>query len=261
MKRNLLAKSSARERIVSHLVLLLLLLFLVLTAVLWGGTRLIQAALYEFAIPDLYWRAPAAAAVMTVYLGLWTVLNYRAAEAGQAEMPYDNLFNFTTEQVSERPIAHFWALRGSLAVKYTKRDLAGMPPRYEYLDPDGRPWQAARARDVEAIVIKEGSSDVYFKPVPEQHRYVEEGGKRYLADEGFGRIMTPRSGGSFLRVLLNVGHFVAWFLSLWLLLRFQWPHALGLAAALWLMMTFVMPSIFRSAIDAKPPPPPAQAER
>jgi len=249
---------------VAHLALLLLLTFLVLTAGLWVGTRLVHTALYEIPAADLFWRAPAAAAVLTAYIGLWTFLNYRAADPGQADLPYDNLFSFTTEQVSERPVMQFWALRGPLAVKYTKRDLPGSPPRYEYRDPDGRPWQANRATDVDAIVIKEGAADehdVYFKPVPEQRRYVEEGGRRYLAEEGFGRITTPRSGGSWPRVLLNLLHFVVWFVCLWLLLRFQWPHALGLAAALWLVMTFVLPSLFRSAVAGKPPPAPTQTYR
>ncbi len=38
-----------------------------------------------------------------------------------------------------------------------------------------------------------------------------------------------------------------WFLSLWLLLRFQWPHALGLAVAFWLVMLFILPMILTKA--------------
>jgi hypothetical protein len=239
---------------VFYLILLLLLTFLVLTALLWGGTRLIQTALYEGVEGDLYWRAPAAAGALTAYVGLWALLNYAATEPGQTELPYDNLFNFTTEKVSERPVSEFWALRGDVQIgKYTKRDLPGSPPRHEYRGEDGQLWQAARTRDVDTIVIREGKekNPVKFKAVPGQGRYVEEGGRRYLEEEGFGRITTPRGGGSWFRVLLNVLHFVVWFVVLWLLLRFQWAHALGLAAALWLVMTFVVPYIFHAAADAK----------
>jgi hypothetical protein len=35
-------------------------------------------------------------------------------------------------------------------------------------------------------------------------------------------------------VLLNLAHLLVWFLAFWLLLQFQWPHALGLAAIFWL---------------------------
>ena len=249
-----------------YLALLLFLTFLVLTALLWGGTRLIQAALYETGEPELYWRAPAAAAALTAYLGVWAFLNYKAAEPGQTEQAYDNLFNVTTETVSEKPVPEFWVLRGSTQMKYTAHSLPGSPPRREYRGEDGLVWQASRAADVDTIIIQEGQekkAPVKFKADPAHGRYVEEGGRRYLDGETFGRsglITTPRSGGSWVRVTINVLHFVVWFVVLWLLLRFQWPHALGLAAALWLVMTFVAPSLFRAAIDAKAAkPPPAQA--
>ncbi len=249
---------------VFYLALLLVLTFLVLAALLWGGTRLIQAALYETGEPDLYWRAPAAAAALTAFFGVWALLNYRAAEPGQAELPFDGLFNFTTEQVSERPVPEFWVLRGERQMKYTSRVLPSTPPRREYKDENGQVWQAERAADGDTIVIQEGKdkTPVRFKAVmpsdtrKERHveRYVEEGGRRYLDGDTFGRnglIMTPRGGGSFVRVAINVLHFVAWFVVLWLLLRFQWPHALGLAAALWLVMTFVAPYLFREFVKVK----------
>jgi hypothetical protein len=249
---------------VLYLALLLLLTFLVLAALLWGGTRLIQAALYETGEPDLYWRAPAAAAAMAAFFGAWALLNYRAAEPGQAELPYDGLFNFTAEQVSERPVPEFWVLHGEGQMRYVARDLGGMPPRREYRGEDGQVWQAERAADGDTIVIREGKdkTPVRFKavmpsdPKKDRHveRYVEEGGRRYLDGETFGRnglVMTPRGGGSFVRVTINVLHFVLWFDVLWLLLRFQWPHALGLAAALWLVMTFVAPYLFREFANVK----------
>jgi hypothetical protein len=242
---------------VLSLVLILLLTFLVLTALIWGGTRLVQGALYEEAQPDLHWRAPAAAGAVTAFIGVWALLNYVAFEPGQTDLPYDTIFNFTDEKVAPRPVPGFEALRGNTKEKYTFRDVPGSP-RAEYRGPDNKVWSAAREKDVQALVVKEGDREVTFKADPAHGRYVEEGGRRYLSDDSFGRIMTPRGGGSLVRVLLNVLHFVVWFVVLWLLLRFQWPHALGLAAALWLVMTFVVPFIFRKGAEAKAPPPPAQ---
>jgi len=244
---------------VLYLALVLLLTFLVLSALLWGTTRLLQAMLYENVEADLLWRAPAAAAAITAYLGVWALFNYIAAEPGQTDLPFDNIFNFTTEKVSERPITEFVAERGSAKVKYTRHDLSGSPPRHEYRsEPDRHLWSPARDRDVQAIVIKEGDKELRFKADPEHARFVEEDGRRYLSDEGFGRITTPRGGGAFVRVLLNVLHFVVWFVCLWLLLRFQWLHALGLAVALWLVMTFVVPFILKVGVEAKGARPPAQ---
>lgn len=240
-----------------YLVLILLLTFLVLTALLWGGTRLVQGALYEDAQPDLYWRAPAAAAALTAYIGIWSLLNYAAAEPGWTDLPYDNLFNFTTEKVDPRPVPEFWAVRGDTTTKYTIHNVTGPPPQHYYLDDtlDKRRFLPGRTKDVEVIIVKEGEREVRFRADPAHKRYVEEGGRRYLDEEVFGRITTPRGGGAFVRVLLNVLHFAVWFVCLWLLLRFQWPHALAGAAALWLVMTFVVPSILRFGAEAKAPRP------
>jgi len=237
---------------VLYLALLLLLTFLVLSALLLGGTRLIQAALYEDVPGDLLWRAPAAAGAITAYIAIWAMFNYAAAEPGQTDLPFDTLFNFTTETVSNHPVDGFTAIsKDNSQVKYTIRKITGAVPRQEYLGPDQQKWSSALARDVQTIVVKVDDKDVRFDADATHTRYVEEGGRRYLDAEAFGRITTPRGGGSFVRVLLNVLHFVVWFACLWLLLRFQWPHALGLAAALWLVMTFVVPYILRAGADAK----------
>ena len=45
--------------------------------------------------------------------------------------------------------------------------------------------------------------------------------------------------------LLNFLHLGVWFVCLWLLLRFQWSHALGLAIVFCLAMTLVvLPMLF-----------------
>ncbi len=245
-----------------YLALILLLTFLVVMALLWGGTRLIQAALYEQPEPDLYWRAPAAAAAITAFLGVWALSNYMAAEPGQkvavGEAPFDTLFNFTTEKMTERPVPGFTALRGKEREEYVARDVGRPLP--EYRGPSNKLWTPRRGLDVDAILVKQGDKEVTFKPKvvetgPGKEKYVErfvqDGGKSYLDSESFGRISTPRGGGSFVRVLLNVLHFAVWFAALWLLLRFQWPHALGLAVALWLVMTFVAPYLLMAGANAK----------
>jgi hypothetical protein len=250
---------------VFYLVLILLLTFLVLTGILWAITALIQGMLYENVEPDLLWRAPAAAGAVTAFLAVWAVLNYVAAEPGQTDLPYDTLFNFTTEKVTERPVSEFEVQRKNGKMKYTLVYIPGSP-KVEYRNAEGKVWLARREADVEALLVKDGDREVRFnpryntdKPQPGKERYVErfveEGGRSYLDGESFGRITTPRGGGSFVRVLLNVLHFGVWFACLWLLLRFQWPHALGLAAAAWLVMTFVAPYILRVGPEAKTPPP------
>ena len=244
-----------------YLLLLLLLTFLVLAALLAALTGLMQAMLYETVQADLRWRAPAAAAAVTAYLGLWSLCNYAAAEPGQTDLPFDNIFNFTSELVSDRPVERFTAISGNTQTVYTIQQITGAVPKQEYYGPDRQKWSAAAARNVQTIVVKLDDKDVRFNADEGHAHYVEEGGRRYLDTEAFGRITTPRGGGSFVRVLLNVLHFAVWFICLWLLLRFQWPHALGLAAALWLVMTFVVPYLFRAAVDAKGPAVPVSTAR
>jgi hypothetical protein len=51
-----------------------------------------------------------------------------------------------------------------------------------------------------------------------------------------------------MNLLLNFGFLAVWFLCLWLLLRFQWSHALGLAVVFWLVMVLIiMPMILKPA--------------
>ncbi len=67
------------------------------------------------------------------------------------------------------------------------------------------------------------------------------------------RRVTPRTGRSLGTVLLNLVHLLVWFGCLWLLMRFQWGHALALAAAAWLLMSFVVPAmILPQALKREP---------
>ena len=61
-----------------------------------------------------------------------------------------------------------------------------------------------------------------------------------MTEATLGQPSAFRYGRFFANLALNGLHLVLWFLCLWLLLRFQWPHALGLAAALWLVTTLTL---------------------
>ena len=64
----------------------------------------------------------------------------------------------------------------------------------------------------------------------------------------FGRLETFRAGTFIGNLFINLIFLAACFLSLWLLARFQWLHALGHAVALaLLMMLFVLPPVLTKA--------------
>jgi hypothetical protein len=59
---------------------------------------------------------------------------------------------------------------------------------------------------------------------------------------------TPRRAWLLGSFVLHVLLLIAWFLVLWLLLRFEWAHALGQALVLWgAMLLFVMPPLLNRA--------------
>ena len=47
---------------------------------------------------------------------------------------------------------------------------------------------------------------------------------------------------------LGTGNRLTWFACLWLLLRFQWPHALGLAVVLWLACTLLLWPVLQAQV-------------
>ena len=58
------------------------------------------------------------------------------------------------------------------------------------------------------------------------------------------KYQTFRTGLAIFNVFLNFFHLGVWFACLWLLMRFTWTQALGLAVALWIGVTlFAVPAL------------------
>ena len=94
----------------------------------------------------------------------------------------------------------------------------------------------------------------------DERRFTEEGGSRYIRGDptGLGLMFVPSSSVVALALLVNLLHFVAWFVAFWVVMQFRWGHALGFAAALGLVtMLLIMPLLFkqvRKPAAAAPPP-------
>jgi hypothetical protein len=165
---------------------------------------------------------------------------------------YDTLLTFTPRETTT--FDKFWSERtgdrGKQEILYKRGgDDRG---RVVYTDPEGRPWQ--RSGDgsmVTAIIVEENGDrrrfeaetvNGTFKIEPNLPlRYVETDGKRrVMTDDAIGEITTTGYGLLFGNLLLNLAHLAVWFLCLWLLLEYQWPHALGLAAAMWVTFSLVV---------------------
>lgn len=237
------------------LLLILLVVGAALTVLLWAGTVFLQGYYYTEPTAGVAWQAPAAGAALTVFLALWCLLVANSSTATTQDVPYDTLFRFSPEvEMSKEPVRELWAVRKGAKepVRYVrKRDAQG---RFEYRDTTlaAGPWKSG---GVQAILVPgEGGEKVRFDPLP-----ASEGTYRQFRDES-GWVMreydtgptgTPtkfRWGRFLMNLLLNFFHLGLWFVCLWLLLRFQWAHALGLAVVLWLVLTLaVLPMLLTQA--------------
>lgn len=253
------------------LMILLTAIFvaLVLVAILWTGTVVAQGYIYDSPTDGLYWRAPAGAGAIALFLLIWMLIEYRKPGAT------DTLFNFSSSRSSE--FIRFVSVRKTETgeeqeIPY-ERHTAGTG-RVDFRDPKGTIWARSSSGMMVAIIIDENGEKKRFNadmkdgkfvtPRPnEPLRYREENGRRYILENELGKIYSTSRAAWFLVLFINLLHFAVWFAVLWPLLRFQWSHALGFAAICWLIVTLVLTPYMlgraRSAAEKKAKPPKAAA--
>ncbi len=249
------------------LVLILLLVGVVLAGFLWIGSLFLQGYIYNEPAEGLPWRAAAAGGALMVFLAVWCLLDYRLAAPGAEELPLDTLWNFSaTEYYPAKPFTQFWSVKNGQEILYTRRQSGQY--QTQYFDGNNQPWSRESNGLVEALILDENGQKVRFKlDLPggrfkpnEPAVYREEGGRRVLKDtdvnQGALQFTRFRTGLYLANVVLNLLFLVLWFACLWLLLRFQWSHALGLALALWLGVSLIaLPPLFsatKNAVAQKP---------
>jgi hypothetical protein len=249
------------------LFLLLLLVGVVLTVCLWAGTLFFQGYIYTEPVEQLSWRAPAAAGALTVFLALWCLLDATTRGSTDKDLPFDSIFRFSPyETMMPGPVPKLWAVRKGTKtpVEYKLHKYVKVVQQSEYREVKD-PERTYRPDGVEAILIEDSGTKIRFEP-----RKGPEGGYREFVDPS-GWVMleydTGPSGqptkfrfGLFLaNWVLNLLHLGVWFACLWLLLRFQWAHALGLALVLWLVATLaIVEPLLREAGKLAWPTPPAR---
>jgi hypothetical protein len=227
-------------------------IFLAISVVLWGGTYILQAYIYSDPTPDLYWRAPLSALLVTLFLAFWVTLDYRRPGS------YNTIFDFSA--VDDQSYDKFVSVKNKKEIPFTAHKTG--PSKIEYRDPQGKAWVRSDTEGpVDTIIVeeKDGKKTRFVAEMTkdgkftakqgESVRYLEEGGKRVMTDMYIGRITVTLWGQVLANILLNMGLLVAWTLVLWLLLRFQPWHAFGLGLILWAGFIFVLPGLFKKAED------------
>jgi hypothetical protein len=219
------------------LILTLALILLSLIVFFWVGSLFIQGYFYEGPTPDLYWRAPAAAAAVTLFLAFFCLL--------AKKYDVNTLFSFTSG--SEQPFDSFYSIRNGKETHYVKDKRKGM-----FVDDQGKPWRWNDSEGVvDTIVVVEGDQRLIFKAdlasggkpkdAGKPVQFLEESGTgRYIASDELGIIAKTQGGRTFMMVFINLVHFVVWFLAIWLLLEYQWPHAFLLALPFWAATTLLV---------------------
>lgn len=231
------------------LILVLLVVTVSLAVFLFVGTLYLQGYVYTEPSQGLAWQAPAAGAVLGLFLTAWC-LSVVYADSSTTDIPYDAFHRFSPRvDMFDTEAKELWAVtKDGKKVRYVGRKDVPFPGRSVILYEDRtysppRPWKSA---GVEAIILEQKDGQIRFDLVP-----TSEGGYRqfvsadgwvmYEYDSGPSGIPSRFRWGRFVaNLFLNGFHFVLWFLCLWLLLRFQWPHALGLAVVLWIVMTLIV---------------------
>jgi hypothetical protein len=230
-------------------ILILLILGVALAVLLWVGAAVIQGYIYSEPPPDLYWRAPAAALALSLFVAFWCIL------ANRFPGKIGTLNEFVAGSQKEEFPVLVW-VRPDPADNQRFIDVQRYTynkGKKTYLDDSGKPWTRSTSDGIVEWLRgerKEGDETVTalfkadLKPdgtFKTPTIYIEQGGKgRVMTDEDLGHVSTPRQGLVFANLFLNAAFFGAWFLCLWLLLRFQWPHALGLAVPLWAALTLTI---------------------
>jgi hypothetical protein len=220
------------------------------------GAMFLQGYIYTEPSQDLYWQAPAAGGALALFLALWCVLVASAEGATPRDIPYDTVFHFTPNvDLLKEPPREIWAVYKDGQEKPYKRDRLGQTT-YRYVDPSYTPSRPWKGDGVEGIILIIDGEKLLFKRVPSSESYYSE----FVSDNGW--IMKEYADGPtgmpsafrwsrfLMTLLLNFGHLLLWWLCLWLLLRFQWGHALGLAFVLWLVCTLsILPMLLSSAAE------------
>ena len=242
------------------LILILAVMWFVLGALFWAGSVWFQGYIYNEPSSGLEWRSPAAATALAVFAGFWCWLNLRGYDPRTPdELPYGNIFEFSTTQQQEvGQLTSVKKRRGqakSEEAAYKARKMGGR--KIEFVNAHNQVWKRSDADGyVEAIIVELDGQPVRLDaeltkegnfPPNQPARFAEAGGQgRYMIEDQLGRVFGFRWGLLLGNLSLNLGYLLVWFLCLWLLLRFQWSHALGLAVVFWMVMTLLILPMLRT---------------
>ena len=235
----------------SGLVLIYLLLLAALLVILTAWTLWFQSYLYNQPVTGWWWRAPLAAVLLTLFIAFWGWIDYRSPTR------YATLFLFSPTDEKNFPELTVVTNKDGQenATVYRLRKSAQGFTEYRATVPPYRPLPS----HPDAIVVREDEQEVRFDPERDENRkfkvrqgqsllYTDSRG-RVMSEANLGHLSTFRWNLFLANICLNFCHLFLWFACLWLLLRFQWSQALGLAIVFWLAMTLIIVPMLLSNVE------------
>jgi hypothetical protein len=257
---------------VLSLILFLFILWIVLCLCLAAWTVWFQNYVYLEVASGVFWRAPAVATILMVYVCCWCVLGYRAVRADpKSANPYVITINFNPARDQVYPVLWTVAYKtrgagdgqgeeGLVRTRYELVKSGNGPQQYRKdgqvhgpelparpdeiivaeADAEGNPQEVSFKPDRDAngnFKVEEVKG--FFTPATKQPLQYRDGRNRVMAEGNLGAIAPPaRTGQVIVNCILYALHLVIWFLCVWLLLRFQAGHSVLIALGCWLVMTF-----------------------
>jgi hypothetical protein len=233
------------------LILVLLIVLVVLVILVTAWSMWFQAFLYTEPSQGLVWRGPAAAGAIMAVLLVWVVLEYRSQAREHRDGYYFGPIWSSTSTRSPEPFKELRVVEGNTEKVYVRRKgtgeyhlptqpdkkLGGTPP-HVIVEENGKRSKFEPERDAQGKFKRRKN-----RSGQEDLRYVDEKG-RVMVEGRLGELETFSFGLFVGNLLLNLLLVAACFLSFWLLVRFQWLHALGHAVVLALLILFcAMPSM------------------
>lgn len=248
-------------------ILLVLLIWVVLMGFLAGWTIWFQGYLYTQPVEQIYWRAPVAGSIITLLLIIWIAIDYRAVKNNaNAHYPYGPIQEMApalTKGESE-PFAAFIVPNDKGGEDEYKLEKVSDARKGHAEYRNVKTNEPITSAPPKLIVVENGERSVFEPEKDKNGHFIRASGQPLLYRDKKGRVLTEGPmferrvglplGRFLLGVLLNVSFLVIWFVCLWLLLRYQMWHALGLTLVMVaVMLLFVIaPVMSRAEAAARP---------
>lgn len=236
------------------LILIFILVWIALIATMAVVTLSVQSYFNEQppTIKDLFWRAPAAGTILMGFVLLWCHLASKSPEAfadflemnaTEEQAPYSDIwiapFNpvtkeYLTAEKHQNQWQHYRLQRTANGDIEYRDNLNRVMP--------GRPDSIVVREDKEFIqFLPERNEEGKFQPRSTTGlRYIHKDSERFMEEGELGRVSIFHTGQWVVYLLFNILHGVIWFGCFWLLMRFSWTQAFGLALLFWLVMTLLV---------------------